>query len=47
MSELESLLRPFDLLVLNDAATLPASLAGWSLRGAVELRLAGPPTGDA
>jgi S-adenosylmethionine:tRNA ribosyltransferase-isomerase len=46
VSDLESLLRPFDLLVLNDAATLPASLAGWSSRGPVELRLAGPPTGD-
>ena len=46
VSDLESLLRPFDLLVLNDAATLPASLAGWSARGPVELRLAGPPTSD-
>jgi S-adenosylmethionine:tRNA ribosyltransferase-isomerase len=47
VSELESLLRPFDLLVLNDAATLPASLAGRSPRGPVELRLAGPPIADA
>jgi S-adenosylmethionine:tRNA ribosyltransferase-isomerase len=46
VGDLESLLRPFDLLVLNDAATLPASLAGWSPRGPIELRLAGPPNDD-
>jgi S-adenosylmethionine:tRNA ribosyltransferase-isomerase len=38
----EDLLRPGDLVVANDAATLPASLAGHHVRsgGAVELRLA-------
>jgi len=46
VSELVSLLRPFDLLVLNDAATLPASLVGWSKHGPVELRLAGPADGS-
>jgi S-adenosylmethionine:tRNA ribosyltransferase-isomerase len=45
LAELESLLRPGDLLVLNDAATLPASLPGWSRLGVLELRLAGPPGG--
>lgn len=37
------LLRPGDLVIANDAATLPASLAGHHVRsgGAVELRLAG------
>ena len=44
VSDLTSLLRPGDLLVLNDAATLPASLAGWSARGPLEVRLAGPPS---
>jgi S-adenosylmethionine:tRNA ribosyltransferase-isomerase len=43
VSDLESLLRPHDLLVLNDAATLPGSLVGWSARGPLEARLAGPP----
>jgi len=40
---LPELLRPGDLLVANDAATLPASLRGWHRRsGAViEIRLAG------
>jgi len=42
--ELSRLLRPGDILVLNDAATLPASLAGWSPKGPLELRLAGPPS---
>jgi S-adenosylmethionine:tRNA ribosyltransferase-isomerase len=45
VSELGSLLRSGDLLVLNDAATLPGSLLGWSVRGPLELRLAGPPSG--
>lgn len=44
--ELARLLRPGDLLVLNDAATLPASLVGWSPKGPLELRLAGPPSAD-
>jgi S-adenosylmethionine:tRNA ribosyltransferase-isomerase len=45
--ELPRLLRPGDALVLNDAATLPASLSGWTARGAVEVRLAGAGTGAA
>jgi S-adenosylmethionine:tRNA ribosyltransferase-isomerase len=37
---LPALLRAGDLLVVNDAATLPASLRGWDPRGAeIELRL--------
>ena len=40
--DLPELLRPADLLVLNDAATLPASLAGRGPRGEpVEVRLLG------
>ncbi len=40
MAELPRLLRPGDLLVLNDAATLPASLRGRTEAGApIELRL--------
>lgn len=40
-------LRPGDVLVVNDAATLPASLAGHTLSGAeVELRLIGPTDAD-
>ena len=46
VSDLTTLLRPHDLLVLNDAATLPGSLLGWSPRGPLELRLAGPPSGS-
>ena len=42
-SALRQLLRSGDLLVVNDAATLPASLPGWTARGArFELRLSGP-----
>jgi S-adenosylmethionine:tRNA ribosyltransferase-isomerase len=42
--DLPSLLFPGDLLVLNDAATLPASLSGRAPSGApIEIRLAGPP----
>jgi S-adenosylmethionine:tRNA ribosyltransferase-isomerase len=37
--ELPGLLEPGDLLVVNDAATLPASLAGHAAGGAIELRL--------
>ena len=33
IADLPALLRPADLLVLNDAATLPASLAGSGPRG--------------
>ena len=41
-ADLPSLLRPRDLLVVNDAATLPASLHGRTAGGAeVELRLLG------
>jgi S-adenosylmethionine:tRNA ribosyltransferase-isomerase len=39
--ELPAILQPGDLLVLNDAATLPASLRGWSTSGDfIEIRLA-------
>jgi S-adenosylmethionine:tRNA ribosyltransferase-isomerase len=41
--DLPARLRPGDLLVVNDAATLPASLAGTTRRGPVEVRLAGVP----
>jgi S-adenosylmethionine:tRNA ribosyltransferase-isomerase len=48
VDELPALLRPGDLLVVNDAATLPASLRGRTRDGAdVELRLLGVPVGDA
>lgn len=40
VAELPDLLRPGDLLVVNDAATLPASLRGRAPTGEVELRLA-------
>ncbi len=41
-AELPSLFEPRDLLILNDAATLPASIAARTNRGeALELRLAG------
>jgi S-adenosylmethionine:tRNA ribosyltransferase-isomerase len=40
ISELPSLVRPGDVWVLNDAATLPASLAGRAAGRDVELRLA-------
>lgn len=44
--DLAELLRPGDLLVANDAATIPASLPGTHERtgGEVEVRLAGRPT---
>ena len=45
MGDLPALLRAGDLLVVNDAATLPASLAGRSRCGVVEVRLAGVPEG--
>lgn len=41
-ADLPSRLRPGDLLVVNDAATLPASLRGRVRDSAVEVRLAGP-----
>ena len=40
------MLRPHDLLVVNDAATLPASLSGRVREHPIEIRLAGPPDGD-
>jgi S-adenosylmethionine:tRNA ribosyltransferase-isomerase len=40
IAELPSVLAAGDLLVVNDAATLPASLEGRTERGAVEVRLA-------
>ena len=43
VAELPALLRRGDLLVVNDAATLPASLVGTLDGEPVELRLAGPP----
>jgi len=46
MAALPGLLRAGDLLVVNDAATLPASLHGRSPAGPVELRLAGTPGAD-
>lgn len=46
--DLPAMLRAGDLLVVNDAATLPASLRGRTASGApVEARLAGAMTGDA
>jgi S-adenosylmethionine:tRNA ribosyltransferase-isomerase len=44
LDDLERLLRPGDLLVVNDAATLPASLPGTARGSAVEIRLAGAPS---
>jgi S-adenosylmethionine:tRNA ribosyltransferase-isomerase len=46
VADLATLLRRGDLLVLNDAATLPGSLRGFSARGPLELRLAGPPSDE-
>jgi S-adenosylmethionine:tRNA ribosyltransferase-isomerase len=47
VDDLKHLLRAGDLLVVNDAATLPASLRGQDPYGAaVELRLLGAPAGD-
>ena len=40
LSELPELMHPGDLLVVNDAATLPASFQAKAPGGAVELRLA-------
>ncbi len=42
LQDLPSLLRANDVLVVNDAATLPASLSGATRLGAVEVRLASP-----
>jgi S-adenosylmethionine:tRNA ribosyltransferase-isomerase len=48
VDDLPTLLRPGDLLVVNDAGTLPASLRGRTGAGAeVELRLLGVPAGEA
>ena len=41
VGDLPALLSPRDLLVLNDSATLPASLRGRMVGAPVELRLAG------
>ena len=41
IDSLPELLRPGDLLVLNDAATLPASLVGTARGEPIEVRLAG------
>lgn len=41
VGDLPAILRPGDALVLNDAATMPASLAGMTAQGPVEIRLAG------
>lgn len=47
VDDLPALLRAGDLLVVNDAATLPASLRGRAADGAeLELRLLGVPGGD-
>lgn len=44
VAELATLLDPGDLVVVNDAATLPASLHGWTHTGAaLEVRLGGVP----
>jgi S-adenosylmethionine:tRNA ribosyltransferase-isomerase len=46
-ARLPELLAPGDVVVVNDAATLPASLAGMTARGEqFELRLAGPVEGS-
>jgi len=46
-ADLPALLRPGDLLVVNDAATLPASLFGRGPRGGgLEVRLVGAPEDD-
>lgn len=41
VGDLPAILEPGDALVLNDAATVPASLGGMTARGPVEIRLAG------
>ena len=46
VADLTALLCRGDLLVLNDAATLPGSIVGFSTRGPLELRLAGPPSDE-
>lgn len=47
LDDLPALLEPGDLLVVNDAATLPASLFGRTSAGEpVEVRLRGAPDGD-
>jgi S-adenosylmethionine:tRNA ribosyltransferase-isomerase len=43
VQDLPELLRPGDLVVVNDVATLPASLHARTRLGPVEVRLAGPP----
>lgn len=47
IADLPRFLRAGDLLVVNDAATLPGSLPARTIRGEpIELRLAGPPRAD-
>src|SRR4051794_25937121 len=47
VTELAHFLRAGDLLVLNDAATLPASLPARTEAGdSIEVRLLGPPRGN-
>lgn len=45
LEELHAHLRPGDVLVVNDAGTLPASLRGFAGGEPLEIRLAGPPAG--
>jgi S-adenosylmethionine:tRNA ribosyltransferase-isomerase len=47
LGDLPSLLRPEDLLVVNDAGTVPASLQGTARGQRIELRLAAPGDGPA
>jgi S-adenosylmethionine:tRNA ribosyltransferase-isomerase len=44
LDDLARLLHPGDLLVVNDAGTLPASFTGTARGSVVEIRLAGPPS---
>lgn len=46
LRDLPELLGGGDLLVVNDAGTLPASLCGHTRLGSIEVRLAGTPAGD-
>ncbi|MFO0744787.1 MAG: S-adenosylmethionine:tRNA ribosyltransferase-isomerase [Myxococcota bacterium] len=47
IADLAGLLDAGDLVIVNDAATFPASLSGWTSGGeAIEVRLLGPPAGE-
>src|SRR5690349_7391339 len=47
ITDLPEILQPGDLLVLNDAATIPASIRAWTKEGvSVEIRLAGQAHGS-